>query len=288
MEHLKDIDTDTMISRIDNMIPFWMNLVIFGSAYYFTCKLGLNLRVLHGDSYLISVAAGLHLAALILSPYKKWIYFIFTSIAIKLLFEIDDIDKGLGIATGFHLTKIVEVILGAWLIRQLTGDTLNFSKLQHVLKFVVVILIVATVSGLIGAYFIINTNPETNYWSNWQIWSLTDVLGMLTVTPAIVFFNHYAQAFAKISLPKLVELVILLSFTFLLSNFVFNNQVDNPNLSITFPYILYPLLPWAILRFSGVLTYKHISSLQIVISILAFLTLILSTIVSEKKFLWNV
>ncbi|MFK8067403.1 MAG: ATP-binding protein [Gammaproteobacteria bacterium] len=299
-----------MSSSLDKTPPFWLFLLVYALAYYITYKLDLNHRIDPRENDLICVASGLYLAALFLSPYKKWAYFTIISIAIRFLFELNGTSNKTEIVAGFHMAEIVEAILTVWLVRKFIGEYLNLSKLQHVLIFVGTIFTVSAIGGLISANFTVNIDQEISYWSNWQIWSIADVLGLLVVAPVIVSFTHNMRMVSEFSLSKFVEILILLSSFVLLPNFIFQYQEYNHHLLIALPYTLILLLLWAALRFntltvtivlslciilvtthhedgllslSGISSNQQTLSVQIFISTLAFLTLVLSANSSERR-----
>lgn len=296
-----------------NVIPLWLRVFIFAVCYYFAYQLGVYLSVSPGFVCTIWIAAGVYLSALILSPSKYWIFYILATITINIFTNMHGYNENTILAISLsHTAEITLAVLAAWLINIFIDEPLNFSKLQHVLKFVLIILIAASIAALIGAYCKIVTYPALNYWTGWQIWSFADFMGMLIITPIIISFTHYTNFVPKLSTQKLVEIIVLMFLIILLSNFIFHDHADNHHWSIAFPYTLFPLLLWVTLRFNtftatlislcvalialtnvhlgeGPLAFSnysindHIVSLQIFIAILSFSTLVLSAMISERK-----
>ena len=292
-------------------IPAWLYAIAFTAAYYFSFKLGIASRLGSENISTFWIASGLYLATLLLAPYRHWPYFILAAALVQTALNLQGNTPEIVSAIS-HVANMATAVVSAWLIRRYIAYTPDMSQLKLVLKFVLVIFVVTAFAALIGAYSEIIWHPDASFWSSWQIWWFSDLLGTLLITPVIISFANLPR---PINLPKpvrLIEIIILSCLVIFLSEYIFNTDSHDQYWAIDYPYILFPLLIWAALRFNTLLvsilslcialmavthanigmeallhrghsTYHQVISIQIFLAVLGFSALVLSAIVSERK-----
>ncbi len=292
-------------------IPTWLYVITFIVAYYFSFKLGIASRLGSENISTFWVASGLYLATLLLTPYRHWPYFILSAALVQTALNLQGNTPEL-VSSISHIANMATAVISAWLIRRYIAYTPDMSLLKPILKFVLVIIVVTAFAALIGAYSEIIWHPGVSFWSSWQIWWFSDLLGTLLIVPIIISFAKLSH---PINLPKpvrLIEITILSCLVILLSEYIFNTDSHDQYWAIDYPYILFPLLTWAALRFNTLLvsilslcialmavthanigmeallhrghsSYEQVISIQIFLAILSFSALVLSAIVNERK-----
>ena len=298
-------------STITRLIPVWLSVIIFGVCYYVAFRLGIAFRLESANISTFWIASGLYLATLLLTPYRHWPFFILVAALITTGLSLGGNTPSI-VSIFSHLANLSGVLISAFLIRWFIADTPDLSQLKHILKFVLIIFVVTAFAALIGSYSEIIWHPDAHFWSAWQIWWFSDLLGILLITPVIISFVNLPRPLIIPKPARLIEMAILTSLVVFLSKFIFNSHGHEQFWAIDFPYILFPLLVWAALRFNTFLvsvftlcialtavlhannsvgpllrsdhtTYQHVISIQVFLAIISFSALILSAIVHERK-----
>jgi integral membrane sensor domain MASE1 len=132
-------------------------------------------------------ASGVLFAVLFTTRFRLWIPIGLSNIAAAVASDLIMSDR-LSVLSGvFGCAGVVEASIGALLVRRYLGFKIDFSRLDHVVAFVVLAAVVSTsVCGLIGASGVVVAYPSASYWPAFQVWWFADALGVLLVAPAVL------------------------------------------------------------------------------------------------------
>lgn len=211
-------------------------VAILAGLYVVAARVGIELSVAHGVITPVWIPTGIALAALLLFGYRLWV-----GVALG-AFVANAFDLPMTLAAGIAVGNTLEAVAGTFLLRRVGFDP-ALERTRDVISF-----------GLLGAVVasgVAATNGVTVLWlgdriqdpavgSQWVLWWFGDLIGALLVTPALLAWHKQWRARRAI---KLVEA------TFLLAALVGAGLVVFLGGHWRYPYVLFPLLVWAALRF---------------------------------------
>jgi signal transduction histidine kinase len=209
-------------------------LVIVAGAYYGAGRLGLELAYLNGAVAAMWPPAGLGLAVLFLYGIRLW-----PAIVIGDLL-LGDYSTPLLTVLAQTVGNTVAVVVAALLLRRLTGGRGQLERVADVLAFVACAVVAAVVSAAFGplALRLGDVIAADELGRVFRTWTLGDASGVLVLAPVIL---AWATAGARgIRRHHLVEAAIVLVLLVVLSELPPQRDV---------PYIVFPVLLWAALRF---------------------------------------
>jgi PAS domain S-box-containing protein len=158
-------------------------LAILALAYFLAQELALSLPGAQESVAAVWPAAGIGLAALLLSRRRLWP-------AILLILFVAGNSANLlsgrpfAAGFGFMIGRIAESLACAWLIVRWGGEAVRFTRVKEVLALIVCATGVNACTALLGAATatLVGADP---FWNAWQTWWVADGLGILLVTPLI-------------------------------------------------------------------------------------------------------
>jgi signal transduction histidine kinase len=221
-------------------------IVLLGCAYFGAAKLGQAL------SYTASVSAiwppvGLGIAALYLFGLRLWPGIFLGELLVNGQLLLQTSHPPVGSVMGQQLGNMVEVVVGAWLLRRLLGPRAALDSAFQVSGMLLAVgaaTLISATAGTISMYAggVIDHHEIATFW---RTWLLGDTAGALIVLPLILTWAADARgAWRRLWTPEgvvLVALVAVLASVTVLS--------DAP-----LTYLTFPALIWAAFRFgpSGV------------------------------------
>ena len=238
-------------------------LTALAAVYAGTARLGLMLDAVSGFATLVWAPTGISLAALLLFG-NRLAPGVFLGAFLVNWWTGASVLVALGIATG----NTMEAVLGAWVMRRLSGFVATFDRLRHVLGL---ILGAAAASTLVSATLgvsslflggVIRSGPQA--FETWRAWWVGDALGNLVVAPLLLAWARKAERF-ELRAIRVAEGGALTALLILACHAVFFRPAA-PLDPFTSPYVLFPLFVWAALRFGlrgGTLATALASSLAI-------------------------
>jgi signal transduction histidine kinase/integral membrane sensor domain MASE1 len=133
-------------------------------------------------------AAGIGLAALLLSPRSLWPAILLT------LFVSGNVAnvlarRPLGASLGYMTTNVLESWTCAWLFTRWCGERVRFDAVVDVGTLIAAAMVANAATALLGAATAVLTSEATSpttFASSWQTWWVVDGLGILLVTPVVV------------------------------------------------------------------------------------------------------
>jgi len=209
-------------------------IALVAGVYYLAGRVGLELAYLDGAVAAVWPPAGLGLAVLFLYGVRLW-----PGIVIGDLL-LGDFSTPLGTVLAQTLGNTVALVAAALLLRRLTGGRGRLERVADVLAFVACALVAALVSAAFGplALRLGDVIAADELARVFRTWTLGDAAGALVVAPVIL---TWATAGVRgIHRRELAEGAVVLALLVALAELPPQRDV---------PYIVFPVLLWAALRF---------------------------------------
>jgi len=191
-------------------------------------------------------AAGVGLAALLLSPRRLW------PAIVAILFASGNLANLIAgrpflASLGFMAANVLESLACAWLVLRTRGEKTTFGRVREVLALVGAAVFINAITALVGAGTarLVGAAP---FWNFWETWWIADGLGILLVTPALVAWAAPLQPVQGTRLRLVVEAMAFLLLWTATTWLAFNKaELVGPH--IVQPYLMVALLAWPALRF---------------------------------------
>jgi integral membrane sensor domain MASE1 len=210
------------------------SIAVVAAAYYGAGRIGLELAYLDGAVAALWPPAGLGLAVLFLYGIRLWP----GVVAGDLL--LGDFSTPLATVFGQTVGNTLALVLAALLLRRLTGGRGELERVSDVLAFVGCAFLAAIVSAAFGptSLRLGDVISADELGRVFRTWTLGDAAGALVVAPVLL---TWAAAGSKgIRRRDLVEGAVVLVVLVVLAELPPQRDV---------PYIVFPVLLWAALRF---------------------------------------
>lgn len=286
-----------------------IRLVVVGLAYFLAHQLAFLFPDSAGMLVAVWPAGGIGLAALLLNPRPLWPTLLCMMFAAGVTANLLSGRPGLA-SGGFMIANVLESAASAWLITRWCGPNISFRHVNQIVALIVAAIIVNAATALIGAGTAALSAGKP-FWSFYKNWWIADGLGLLLLTPVIVFCSQKFPRRAEWSGRRKLELGLVTGIGILGVWLVFGiNHARLP--IIPHPYMLCLMLIWTALRFSprttaillaviGVLTIGYTAAgqgsfplggqtrterllmAQTFISVVSIVGLLLSTSQTERK-----
>jgi signal transduction histidine kinase len=207
---------------------------LVAALYYGAGRLGLELAYLNGAVAAVWPPAGLGLAVLFLYGPR-----VVPGIVIGDLL-LGDYSTPLGTVLGQTVGNTVALVVAAALLRRLTDGRPQLERVRDVLSFIVCALVAAVVSAAFGptALRLGDVIATDELGEVYRTWTLSDASGVLVVAPALLTWT--ASGLRGFDRRRLVEGGVVLVVLLLLAELPAQRDV---------PYVVFPALLWAALRF---------------------------------------
>ena len=222
--------------------------VLVAVAYFLAALISYAFKFEPSGVVVIWAPAGVMLALLVLMPYRSWPAAAIGGFAGNFL--ADFVSGHLVVISLAGATaNILESVLAAWLVVHFCRRPVHLRTLRDVLGLVVLAAGLANaVTALLGAAVLVVGSTFT-FAGGWFAWWIGDGVGMLVVAPLILAWTGVAQAPPKLRWPRLVEGAVLLGALLLVAVLVIRTESGAERILHPSPYMTFPLLLWAALRF---------------------------------------
>src|SRR4051794_24666399 len=203
-------------------------------GYYLAGRIGLELAYLDGAVAALWPPAGFGLAVLVLGGLRLW-----PGVVVGDLL-LGDFSTPLPTVLAQTVGNTLALVVAAVLLRRLTAGRADLARVGDVLALVAAAVVAAVISGAIGplALRLGNVVTAAELWGVVRTWILGDAAGVLVVAPAML--TWVAAGAAGIRRRDLPEAGVVLVTLVVLSDLPPQRDV---------PYIVFPVLLWAALRF---------------------------------------
>jgi signal transduction histidine kinase len=221
-------------TRAGGLALYALSIALVAVAYYVAGRIGLELAYLDGAVAALWPPAGLGLAVLFLYGVRLW-----PGIVIGDLW-LGDYSTPLGTVLGQTVGNTLALVVAALLLRRLTGGRGDLDRVVDVLALVGCALVAAVVSAAFGPLSLRlgNVIPADELGRVFRTWTLGDAAGVLVVAPALLTWA--ATGVKGIHRRTLLEGAVVLVALVALAELPPQRDV---------PYIVFPVLLWAALRF---------------------------------------
>ena len=223
-----------------------LKIAILAAAYIGTGQLALLLAAVGGFAAPVWPPTGIALAALLVFGRRLW-----PGIAIGAL--VVNLVAGAGplVAAAIAIGNTLEAIAGAWALGRLTDFRRSLDRLRDVMAFVG---LAAVASPIISATIGVTTLELAGivapgmYLRIWTVWWWGDFAGALLVAP-LLFTWSVPSAPLIANRSRRTEIGLLVLSLFLVGGGVFYGLFPGTLESFQWPFLVFPLLMWAALRF---------------------------------------
>ena len=215
--------------------------------YVPAARLGLALDAVAGFATLVWPPTGISLATILLFGFRLWPgIFIGATIANVLT------GAPVGVALGIGVGNTAEALLGAYALRRIPGFYPALDRLHDVIGLIVFAGIFSTiVSATIGvtSLHLGGIVSAAQLRDTWRAWWVGDLIGALLVAPIILVWSTSPRARFPLRWIEGAGLGAAVVFVGWLTFFSDASRVPTAADSFRLPYILFPVLIWAALRF---------------------------------------
>jgi signal transduction histidine kinase len=227
-------------------LSYVLGVVLLFAAYATTAKLGLLMDAVGGIATTVWPPTGISLVALTLFGYRFW-----PGIAAgAFLVNVSTGVPAAG-AAGMALGNTLEALLGTYLLHRFTGGFRgSLDRIRNVIGLVVLAAgLSTTLSATLGAAsgLLAGVIPASSFARAWQTWWLGDAMGDLIVAPLL--FSWLGGERWRLTFWRIAEALAMMAALIGVSLVVFGGWLL-PTQKLTFqPYVVFPFLIWAALRF---------------------------------------
>ena len=221
-----------------------LRLVLVGAAYFACARLGYAFTV--GGMVSLWPPSGLMLGLLAIAHLRHWPAIVAGGLIGSVCSDLLS-NYTVPLATAAALANGAETFVGALVLRRYLGSPVRFSTLRAVYVLMIGVVGVSNALTSFGGAAVLNVGFGMGYWHGWVVWWVGDGLGMLIVAPVILTIAGAVRRADPRRTAEIVEGGLLLAVVAAVSVFALGTVpawAVHPG-----PYLLFPVLLWAGLRF---------------------------------------
>jgi len=222
-----------------------MRIASVSLAYFSTQMLAFQFPDTFGLVAAIWPAAGIALAALLLSPRCHWVPLLGCLFIAGLAANLTT-QRPVIASVGFMVANICETAASAWLITRWCGDQVRFARVREVLALMAASILVNAVTAIIGAE-VARLVIGSAFWSFYATWWVADGLGLLLITPLIVVWVDAWPRLAGLRWHRMIRALVLLGLGCAVAWFSFGQEQTVGHVEVR-PYLLLMFIVWSALR----------------------------------------
>jgi PAS domain S-box-containing protein len=255
---------------------YFLKLSLIGLAYFTANKIALLLPDAERVLAVVWPAAGVGLAALLLSPRTLW------PRALAVIFVAGNIAN---LVSGrppvnslcFMTVNCLESYGSVWLITRWCGESIKFNRIREISALVCAATLVNAATTTISSIFafVAGLGAFKPFWLTWWV---ADGLGILIVTPVIISWGMAASVPKQFRFGRLMETICFYGAIVIFAFSVFHRDIGTLYIG-TYPFLLFAVISWGALRFD----VATIASSTLVLAILA----VTGDAVSKGPLIWG-
>jgi|GEM_PF-1570850 len=239
-----------------------LRMGLYALAYFLAQVLAFQFSDSLGLGTSIWPAAGVALAALLLSPRRIWPALVGHLFVAGLAANLTT-DRPFIVSVGFMVANMCESTASAWLIVQICGDRVSFSKMRDILTLAFAAFLINAVTSLLGAG-VASFVMSFQFWRFYQTWWLADGLGILLITPMIVLWANTRWSLAHIRWGQILEKASLFLLCCLATWLAFSRW-ESATIHVDIqPYLLFAFILWSAIRFGPRGTATILSAISLI------------------------
>jgi PAS domain S-box-containing protein len=224
-----------------------LRLALIGLAYFAANKIALLFPDAERVLAAVWPAAGVGLAALLLSPRKSWprvlaVIFVAGNIA--------NLVSGRPLLNSlcFMTANCLESYGSAWLITRWCGENVRFNKTREMSALVCAATLVNAASATFSSTFAFAVGIGV-FKTFWLTWWVADGLGLLIVTPLIVSWSLTGTRSKQFRVGQFIETVCFYGSMIIFAFSVFHHDFGKLFIGV-FPFMMFAVISWGALRFN--------------------------------------
>ena len=205
-------------------------------------------------------AGGIGLAALLLSPYRRWPWLVLAFSVVGMGADVALAHMSWLSAVGYMTAEMAESLACAVLLIRVSGRSVRFDRVVDVIALGAGAAGIGAVTACIGAGAATLATGES-FGAAWLAWWLSDGLSILVIAPLIVTWARAGEKTAGRLRARVIESALFFAAWCALAWFSFNP----PEGLALRPYMVIGLLAWPALR----LGQEVVSSALVLLAVLA-------------------
>jgi PAS domain S-box-containing protein len=243
--------TASRTSRFKWLLKLWANpwvrLAAFALVYFAAAQIGSMFTVWPEGIAMLWPASGVALAILLLRPKREWGGLLAMIFVVNITSDLF-FGNAIAISAGYAFANVLEAAACGWTMSRLRREPVMFTRLGDVLALIFVSIFVNALTTSLGALVPV-LGFGAQYFDVWLIWLIADGLGLLAVTPLIVLWIRGGSVMDRQPVARRLESILWLIVLAASTWFMFGASKFDIRLDPR-PYMLFPVLIWAALRFN--------------------------------------
>jgi signal transduction histidine kinase len=228
-------------------VPWWAIGLIFAPVYLLAVLLGFVFFLTPNSISALWPSGGVALATLTLTRYRAWPMLVAIIAGVELLVPYLLADAE--VVAFASLANVAEPLLGASLLRWVVGRRVDVSRIRDAVGLVLLAGVTApAIAAVPAARQFIGREASIPFAAAWQVWWFGGALGVIVVAPVILSWADRPRM-ERASKARIAELVLLGTLIVLAGVWVLGASPKPFRSLLDFPFVMFPLLIWAALRF---------------------------------------
>ena len=232
----------------------WRTVAILAGVVivqFLSVELGFALMFPDRGTGTIWPAAGVLTAILMLSPRNRWLGIMAAAFAGELLANMHA-EYAMLAASQVTAVNVTQSAALAWIVLRVGKTNRCCESVGHFVGFFALTATTVAMLGLVAAAVIrLNFPVTSSYWTLWQNWWVSDVLGIMIGAPLVLTWGRVDSL--KADWRRILEASSLALGIGISTSVIFGTESAGPGLHLlSLLYITFPLLTWTALRFGPV------------------------------------
>ena len=226
------------------LLVYLAKILLLAVIYHLAVRVGLSLAFVQANTSPVWPPTGIAIAALLIFGLDLWPGVALGVFAGSLLTGAPP-----ALAAGMSIGNSLEALAAAFALKRFFNFQNSLERTRDVVAFALVSLFATTISATIGTLTLMLTGNGQwpDFGAIWTTWWIGDLLGALVVAPIILVW--LSPSSFNITRKRYLEGAIVLSFTILVTLYVFSNNPPTGIAHQALLYVLFPFIIWSALRF---------------------------------------